>query len=297
MDCLIQLIFLLFFLAVAVLTIISRSDQGREFWRYIHEKYWHLELLLFPLIPGIVLFFVEDSSTRPYLLAMLAIILACEGIVLYGVHLYKKRKKKTEKTEPLSDPPRYHKNPYLCFAAALLFGYSLFFGDMYSTFDCRSDTQKCEYHSSTLINRKLRPTKTYDISEIIRTEVKRTSQKRRFYDNHPYGITFFSLDSSFSMPQKFSSFNDAANEAVKIDAVLTKKEASYHYEASRPTSETVFHVIITPVLFIYGLILYGRKKEREREKIGEGKKRTLFPKLSRRRKPHSSRKPPDKKNI
>ena len=405
MDCLIQLIFLLFFFGVVVLSIISKTDQGREFWRRFFKKYWYLPVLL-PTLPLAINFFIKgpnygfnpdyvfdcqratkkceyhqsmlfDKNRELHLVNTydiskatsakvkkfssplqysdyyeiffvsadgefympgwfpsfeeaeeeaakinsflknkkknasyryehftpqtgltfkdVVIFLAVIGIVLYGVHLYKKRKKKkpVQVQEPLSDSPRYHKNPYLCFAAALLFGYSLLFEDMYSTFDCRSDTQKCEYYSSTLITRELKPAGTYDISEITRTEVQRTNRKRRFYDNHPYRIRFVSHNDSFSMPQEFSSFDNAANEAAKIDAFLTRKEASYHYEASRPTSETVFHIIITPALFIYGLILYGRKKERERE---EGKKqRSVFP-APLRRKPHSSQKLPVKKD-
>ena len=394
MDCLIQLIFLLFFFGVVVLSIISKTDQGREFWRRFFRKYWYLPVLL-PTLPLAINFFIKgpnygfnpdyvfdcqratkkceyhqsmhfDKKLYPvdtydiskatsakvkrfssplqysdyYEIVFVSadgefympgwfpsfeeakeeaakinsflknkkknasyryehftpqtgltfkdavIFLAVIGIVLYGVHLYKQRKKKKQVQVPFSDPPRYHKNPYLCFAAALLFGYSLLFGDMYSTFDCQSDTQKCEYYSSTLINRELKPAQTYDISEITRTEVQRTNQKRRFYDNHPYRIRFVSSNKSFSMPQEFSSFDDAANEAVKIDALLKRKEASYHYEASRPTFETVFHIIITPSLFLYGLILYGREKERKR---GEKKQRTVFPTLLR-RKPHSVKK-------
>ena len=287
MDCLIQLLFLLFFLGVIALSIISKSDQGKEFWKRFHEKYWNYEVLSLPLVFGILIFFTEsDPTARSYAFFMIAIILACEGIVLYAVHLYKKRKRNDPSKE--QDIPRY----LLCFVAALLFAYSLLFEDMYSTFDCRSDTQKCEYYSSTLINWKLNPAKTYDISKIIRINVINTNRKRRIYNNHPYNITFFSLDNTFSMPQEFSSYNDAANEAAKINDFLGKKQESYHYEASRSKVELIFDIIITPILFIYGLILYGREKERKR---GEKKQEPVSKPLLRRRL-HSSQKPPVKKD-
>ncbi len=205
MDCLIQLIFLLFFLSVAVLTFISRSDQGREFWGHFFKKYWYLPVLL-PTLPLAINFFIEG--------------------------------------------PNYGFNPDY-------------------VFDCQRATKKCEYHQSMLFDEKLYPVDTYDISKATSAKVKRFSSPLQYSDY--YEIVFVSADGEFYMPGWFPSFEEAKEEAAKINSFLKnkKKNTSYRYEHFTPQTSFTFSDIVIFIagigIVLYGIRLYKKKKE---EKTG-----------------------------
>lgn len=150
----------------------------------------------------------------------------------------------------------------LLISVVLVFGFFFFFKDQDFIFDCRRETQKCEYYHSTLADKELRPAGTYDISNVKNIEIRERYHRRKSgYKDYYYKIAFVSADGGFEMPYDFSFRDDARDEAEKIASFLTNNEDVYHYERIR-SNEGNFLLyfmigIFAETIAVAGSILFG----------------------------------------
>ena len=129
MDCLIQLIFLLFFLAVVVLSIISKTDQGREFFGRFFKKYWYIPAF-FPILPLAINFFISGPNygfDPDYIFDCQHATKKCEyhqsmlfDKKLYLVKIYDISKATSARIKKCSNPLQYNDYYEIIFGLALL---------------------------------------------------------------------------------------------------------------------------------------------------------------------------------
>ncbi|MBR1776976.1 MAG: hypothetical protein IJ752_00110 [Alphaproteobacteria bacterium] len=150
----------------------------------------------------------------------------------------------------------------LIISVALVFGFFFFFKDQDFIFDCRHDTQKCEYYHSTMANKKLRLAGTYDISDVTNIEIKEHYRRRKSgYKDYFYKIAFVSSNDEFEMPYDFSFRDNARDEAAKISAFLTKNQDVYHYERIRSEEGNFLLYFMlgffAEIIAVAGSVLFG----------------------------------------
>ncbi len=150
----------------------------------------------------------------------------------------------------------------LLISVVLVFGFFFFFKDQDFIFDCRRETQKCEYYHSTLADKELRPAGTFDISDVKNIEIRERYRRRKSgYKDYYYKIAFVSADGGFEMPYDFSFRDDARDEAAKIGAFLEKDQDVYHYERIRSAQGNFllyFMIgIFAETIAVAGSILFG----------------------------------------
>ena len=150
----------------------------------------------------------------------------------------------------------------LLISVVLVFGFISFFKDQDFIFDCRRETQKCEYYHSTLANKELRPAGTYDISDVKNIEIRERYHRRKSgYKDYYYKIAFASADGGFEMPYDFSFRDDARDEAEKIASFLTNNEDVYHYERIRSNEGNLLMYFIigtfAEIIALAGAVLFG----------------------------------------
>lgn len=152
------------------------------------------------------------------------------------------------------------------------------FSDYDFIFDCRRETQKCEYYHSTLLNKELRLAETFDFSGATHAEIKKHYHYRKSgYREAYYKVAFVSANSGFEMPHEFSFYGDAEDEAAKISSFLANDEDTYHYERLRSKEGNILLYIMIGVLAeiiaMAGAILFGfnlftaARKDKKKKKI------------------------------
>ncbi|MBO4644638.1 MAG: hypothetical protein J5716_08545 [Alphaproteobacteria bacterium] len=170
----------------------------------------------------------------------------------------------------LNEKQSFNFKGLLC-AVVLVFGFFFFFKDQDFIFDCRHDTQKCQYYRSTMANKKLKSAGTYDISGVKNIEIREHYYWRKpGYKKHYYKIAFVSADGGFEMPYDFSFRDNAKDEAAKISLFLDKNQDAYHYELIRSDNGNLLLYIMleifAEIISVAGSILFGAGLYQARKK-------------------------------
>lgn len=135
------------------------------------------------------------------------------------------------------------------FIILLLFsGWLYFMEDSITAFECSKETMTCVYSRATLFRPQLRTAEEYDLSGVTHTRVKNVYGGRHVR----YAVLLEREDeSSFKLPESFSSSWKAKNEAKKINAFLSGPKQKYlYYDASLQNDATVFLRFGSPVLVL-----------------------------------------------
>ena len=158
----------------------------------------------------------------------------------------------------------------LLISVVAAFGFFAAFADRDFVFYCQSETQKCEYYRSTLVNKELRLAETYDLSGVASVEIRERFRRRKSgYKDPYYKIAFVSPAGGFEMPREFSFRDDARDEAAEIGAFLAKEKKSYRYERLSSKNGNLFLYIMIGTLaeivagagaVLFGVILYGARR-------------------------------------
>ena len=139
-----------------------------------------------------------------------------------------------------------------------LFGvlaYCAVFEDQDFIFDCRHETNQCEYFRSTFVDKELRLSKTYDISRATGVSVKEHYHRRRSgYKDYYYKVAVNTTDGGFEMPHEFPLADFAREEASILAAFFAGKRPFYHYEQrySKGANE-VFMIMGAMFTFMIGM--------------------------------------------
>ncbi len=135
------------------------------------------------------------------------------------------------------------------FIILLLFsGWLYFMEDSVTSFACSKETMTCVYSRATLFRPQLRTAEVYDLSGVTHARVKNVYGGRHVR----YAVLLERADeSSFKLPESFSSSWEANNEAKKINAFLSGSRQKYlYYDASLQNDVTVFLRFGAPVLVL-----------------------------------------------
>lgn len=154
---------------------------------------------------------------------------------------------------------------YAVFLLLLLAGtivWFTFFEDAEFRFVCRKDTQRCEYHHSTLFNKELRIADSFGLDGINNVEIKRHTRYagRRRARRPYYAVSFSGNGESFEMPKKFNYQSDAQKQAALAGAFLHTDVPEYVYMESTDSVEgmrifSMFIVSGTTIMACFSLLL------------------------------------------
>ena len=112
---------------------------------------------------------------------------------------------------------------------------SFFFKETGFVFICQKSTQRCYCFHSTLYDPKLRPTRSYDLSDITGTEI--VPHKRscgRYCRKTVYRVRFRGNNGDFEMPKDIDFKEDARIQAAKISAFIQTDKTDYVYKDTIP---------------------------------------------------------------
>lgn len=154
---------------------------------------------------------------------------------------------------------------YAVFLLLLLAGtivWFTFFEDAEFRFVCRKETQRCEYHHSTLFNKELRIADSFGLDGINNVEIKRHTRYagRRRARRPYYAVSFSGNGESFEMPKKFNYQSDAQKQATLADTFLRTDIPEYIYTESTDTAEgmkafSMFILYGTTIMACFSLLL------------------------------------------
>ena len=154
---------------------------------------------------------------------------------------------------------------YAVFLLLLLTGtvvWFTFFEDAEFRFVCLKETQRCEYHHSTLFNKELRIADSFSLDGINNVEIKRHMRyagKRRARRPY-YTVSFSGNGKSFEMPKKFNYRSDAQKQATLTDTFLHTDIPEYIYMETTDSAEgmkafSMFILYGTTIMACFSLLL------------------------------------------
>ena len=129
---------------------------------------------------------------------------------------------------------------------AAVSGWFFFFKDASFIFSCQKSTQRCDYFHSTLYNKNLRLSRSYDLTGIKEIEI--VPHKRscgRHCTKTVYRIRFQGNGDGFEMPKDFDFKDDVRKQAAKASAFVQTDKSAYLYKDIMPdgAGKTLMFVI------------------------------------------------------
>ena len=140
----------------------------------------------------------------------------------------------------------------------------VFFEDQEMIFDCRRDTQKCEYYHSTLYDKQVRLARSYDLSDVKDATVSSYSTRSGKY----YKIGFETPTGRFEIPDRFYCNIEIDRHLSEIRSFLKGERPGYIYKKPYdPASEYDFIILIALVSLamaaVAGIgIIFSRDRKR-----------------------------------
>ena len=141
--------------------------------------------------------------------------------------------------------------------SVVVLGWFVFFKDLDFVFDCRKETQRCDYYHSTIYNKKLRQVRSYDLTGIKEVEIKtHIRHTGKHTTKTVYRLEFKGENGRFEMPNDFDFKEDAQKQARRASVFLQTDKPYYVYKDMTPKgSDKVLFIIITLSLSMFFAIV------------------------------------------